>query len=164
MREIDGDKYIELIEKYFPALTLYARKWTAEDAEDIVQEVFLKMLKSFRHRSLPENPAGWLFQTVRTTAIDLWRKRTARERFTENFLRVVPMEFEERSEDRLDAEVIARRLDNLNDESRQIVVMHLWASLSFEEIADAVGTSKTTAFRKYEKALDLLRGEQRNDD
>lgn len=164
MREIDGDKYTELVGKYFPALTLYARKWSAENAEDIVQEVFLKMLKSFQHRLLPENPAGWLFQTVRTTAIDLWRKRTARERFTENFSHVVPAEFEECPENRLDAKEMARRLDHLNDESRQIVVMHLWASLSFEEIAEAVGTSKTTVFRKYEKALDFLRGEHWHDD
>ncbi len=161
---MDGDKYIELVEKYFPALTLYARKWTAENAEDVVQETFLKMLKSFHRRSMPENPAGWLFQTVRTTAIDLWRKRTARERFTENFSRMIPLEFEERPENCLDAREMARRLDDLNDESRQIVVMHLWAALSFEEIAEMTGISKTSVFRKYEKALDLLRGGLRNDD
>lgn len=164
MLEMDGDRYIELVGKYFPALTLYARKWTGENAEDIVQDVFLKMLKSFRNRELPENPAKWLFQAVRTTAIDHWRKRVARERFTEQFSLSVSQAFEDNSDNRLDAEEMTRRLDNLSDENRQIVVMHLWACLSFEEIAEAVGSSKTTVFRKYEQSLDLLRGEQHHDD
>ena len=40
---------------------------------------------------------------------------------------------------------------------REIVVLHLWSGLSFEEIAPLVGVSSSTAHRRYHAALESMR-------
>jgi RNA polymerase sigma-70 factor (ECF subfamily) len=37
------------------------------------------------------------------------------------------------------------------------MVAHLWGGLTFEQIADTVGGSASTAYRRYAAGLDLLR-------
>ena len=35
--------------------------------------------------------------------------------------------------------------------------MHVWGGLTFEQIADAVGSSAATCYRRYAAGLDVLR-------
>src|SRR3982750_149043 len=61
-----------------PALLLFARRWTncRADAEDIVQEAFVKF---WRKQHSIEN-RGLLYATVRSVALDLLRRDTRRAR------------------------------------------------------------------------------------
>jgi len=46
------------------------QKFVIESAEDIVQETFAEATESWTRRGVPENPAGWLYQTCRNKSIN----------------------------------------------------------------------------------------------
>ena len=48
-------------------------------------------------------------------------------------------------------------LSDLPAETREIIVMHVWGGLTFEQIAAAVGSSAATCYRRYAAGLDTLR-------
>jgi DNA-directed RNA polymerase specialized sigma24 family protein len=48
-------------------------------------------------------------------------------------------------------------LDKLDREDREIVTLHIWSDLPFSEIATLLGKPKTTVFRRYGEALEVLR-------
>jgi RNA polymerase sigma-70 factor (ECF subfamily) len=134
-------------------LTLYARQLVDDHAaEDVVQEAFFRLS---REKSAIENPVAWLYRTVRNGAISRQRSDKRREK-REAATRNVPW-FEHDPANRLDAEQVAETLRTLTPELREIVTLHVWGELSFAEIAELLGTSKATAFRRYEEALVTLR-------
>ena len=61
----------------------------------------------------------------------------------------------------LDARQAATALKDLPDELREIIVMHLWGGLTFEQIADVLGSSASTVFRRYGTGLARLREQLR---
>ena len=48
-------------------------------AEEVVQEALLKALQKWPYSGIPDNPAGWLFQVARNTALDAVRHRQVRD-------------------------------------------------------------------------------------
>src|SRR5213082_1107437 len=67
-----------------PGLLLFARQWTrsAADAEDVVQEAFVK----FWRRNHDVTNRGLLYATVRSVALDLLRRDSRRARREANAL------------------------------------------------------------------------------
>ena len=59
--------------------------------------------------------------------------------------------------ERLDAQAVTERLSDLPLDEREIIVARIWGGLSFEEIAELVGVSTSTAFRRYQSGLQTLR-------
>ena len=52
---------------------------------------------------------------------------------------------------------ISRLLQSLPDDQREVLVLHLWADLSFREIADQLDISANTAASRYRYGLEKLR-------
>jgi RNA polymerase sigma-70 factor (ECF subfamily) len=61
------------------------------------------------------------------------------------------------AEDTLHADDLARLLAALALELREVLVARIWGGLTFEEIADLIGSSLPTAHRRYQAALTELR-------
>ena len=57
----------------------------------------------------------------------------------------------------LDARAGRLALADLPAETREIIVMHVWGSLTFEQIAQAVESSAATCYRRYAEGLEKLR-------
>ena len=139
-----------------PGLLLFARQWvqSAADAEDIVQEAFIKF---WRRNHKIENRA-LLYAAVRSIALDFIRRdsRRARREATavgENNEFVEPeFEFEDDTQ-----RALAEAIDILPCEQREVLVMKIWNELTFAEIASALGISQNTAASRYRYALAALR-------
>jgi RNA polymerase sigma factor (sigma-70 family) len=142
----------ELIASHAAALTLFARQW-CDSPEDAVQDAFCKLV---RLSTPPADAVAWLFQVVRTTAIDLGRstrRRAKREAATarpEHW-------FAEHEVDGLDAESAVAALESLPAELREIIVGRLWGGMTLEQLAEVAGCSVTTAHRRYETGIQTLR-------
>jgi len=74
---MDPDLLANLLDQHATALELYARQW-CDVPEDVVQDAFLKLAAQ---RSLPDNPAAWLFRVVRNGAIDAGQAARRRKRY-----------------------------------------------------------------------------------
>jgi RNA polymerase sigma-70 factor (ECF subfamily) len=151
------DDLCRWIEKHGAALILYAKQWNADDAEDVVQETFLRLVRRAQWEGKPENPAAWLFTAVRNEAIDRLRKAKRRKRHEQRVAAERPIWLETPPDSSLRADELMQFLDTLPMEQREIVIARIWGGLTFDEIAALTGDSRTTVHRRYGEALKTLR-------
>jgi RNA polymerase sigma factor (sigma-70 family) len=149
---IEPETLGRLFDAHASALVLFARSWCDRAAaEDAVQEAFVKLAAQ---RIAPDQPAAWLYRVVRNAAIgasrSFWRRKK-REAVAS-----APEAVFASADERIDAREAARLLEDLDPESRAVVVARIWGGLTFEEIARAQGLSLTTAHRRYRDALARL--------
>jgi RNA polymerase sigma factor (sigma-70 family) len=144
------------LDQHGAALVLFARQFAGSrsDAEDVVQEAFVRF---WRSRGRVAEPVGYLYACVRNCALD-WqrgRRRTSRREEAsarpEETLFEAPLEQEERRA------AIEASLTRLPDEQREVLVLKIWGGLSFAQIAAALDISTNTAASRYRYALAKLR-------
>ena len=143
------------------------------DAEDIVQEVFYRLVEANRLLMPIEHITGWLFQVARNRITDLFRKKEP-----ENFSEI---EFEDEDglhfEDLLPSpeagpegeyarhrllEELQRALSELPPEQRKVFVAHEFEGRSFKELAETTGVSMNTLLSRKRYAVLHLRKRLQN--
>jgi RNA polymerase sigma-70 factor (ECF subfamily) len=145
-------EFARLIDAHAAPLVLCARQWCAEP-EDVVQEAFVKLARQGRP---PVDVVAWLYRVVRNGAIDA--SKMARRRQRRELAAARPVRwFVEPEVDGLDAETAVAALEQLAPEQREVILARHWGGLSFEQIAEVVGCSASTAFRRYTAGVDDLR-------
>ncbi len=120
-----------------------------ETAEDVTQEVFVKLYLSPPEPTMA-NPRAWLFAVAHNAAIDALRKAGKREEKTEE----VTEDPAEGTVLRMDVE---RAMAHLTAEEREIVTLHLNGDLNFGEIGSIVGLSLPAVYRRYRRGIRTLR-------
>jgi RNA polymerase sigma-70 factor, ECF subfamily len=139
-----------------PGLLLFARQWTrsAADAEDIVQEAFVKFWR--RHHKI--NNRALLYATVRSIALDFIRRDTRRARreatVSSEVDQTIEPQFEWEDETK---SALAAAVGCLPHDQREVLVLKIWNELTFSEIAGALGISQNTAASRYRYALANLK-------
>lgn len=132
---------------------LVVRLGSCEAADDMLQNTFLRAVKSRRRFRTVENPVAYLFQIARNEA--------ARQRRPTEKTLVADELFAFADRDRSvndDAEVIAAALARLASEDRELIELKVYAGLTFREIADVVDRPQATVATRYRRALESLRG------
>jgi RNA polymerase sigma-70 factor (ECF subfamily) len=144
-----------LFDEHAAALALFARSW-CDAPEDVVQDAFVALA---RQDPGPDRPVAWLYRVVRNGAIAASR-RSRRRRRREH--RAADRESApgapcfDATDDRIDAAHASRLLEELDPETREIIIARLWGGLTFEEAARLQGCSVTTAHRRYQAGLSRL--------
>lgn len=155
------DSWKDWFQLYGPKLLLCARQWTRTfaDAEDVVQEAFVRF---WRHqRNLPGEPMALLVTSVRRAAFDLARRdgrRAAREERSaiggeDIAVFETPFDGDERRA------AIEEALTRIPAEQREVLVLKIWAELTFDQIGTELEISPNTAASRYRYALAALRQE-----
>jgi RNA polymerase sigma-70 factor (ECF subfamily) len=134
-------------------------KWllrNEQDAQDVVQEAFLRAFKSFGgfHGS---NGRAWLLTIVRNTSYTLLKKNQAvdltttfdEQLHTSGQESVSPETILERSED---AALIREAMDELPAEFREILTLRHQEDLSYKEIADIAQIPPGTVMSRLARA------------
>jgi RNA polymerase sigma-70 factor (ECF subfamily) len=155
----DDNELQGYVEAAYAPLLLYARQWDDEGAEDAVQTALLKFLREFGtgKKTLPDNPIGWLFKVVRNERNHRFRKEKVRREHNQKYAEMREAWFIPSPETTIDAQAAAENLRKLPMENREVIVAKIWGDLSFEEIAELLGTSRSTAHRRYVEGLNELR-------
>jgi RNA polymerase sigma-70 factor (ECF subfamily) len=129
------------------------------DTRDVMQELFIKVA---RRPALLENlrdERGFLLRLSHNLAIDLIRRRGARER-NRGQLANEPMPIFAASaepDEQIFREKLSEALGELPAEQRAVVHLRLWEHLTFEAIAETLEISPNTAASRYRYGLDKLR-------
>jgi RNA polymerase sigma factor (sigma-70 family) len=149
----------------------FIRKRVADprDVEDILQDVFYKLVEANRLLMPIDHVAGWLFRVARNRIIDLFRKAKT-ESFGDSFVddEGEELHFEELlpSPDAGPDAQYARKvlLDELGSaigelpkDQRDVFVAHELEGRSFEEIAGETGVSINTLLSRKRYAVLRLR-------
>jgi len=152
------DEWSAWIEQHGASMLLLARQSLPRqaDAEDVVQEAFLRF---WRSRDRAQDPAAYLFTCVRHCALDFNRgrvRRHDRERAAARPEQALDY-FSAAPQERERAARIEHALRQLPPPQREILVLKLWSRLSFAQIAAALEISPNTAASRYRYALEKLR-------
>lgn len=152
MPNVDATLIAEMFDRHAAALSLYARQWTSLP-DDCVQEALVELA---RQPIAPDNPPAWLYRVVRNRALNA--SRAARRRTThEQAAAQVRAARSPLKSDPAASAGLNDSLATLDATAREIVVLRVWGALSWQEIADVVGGSKSSAQRHYVQALEQLR-------
>jgi RNA polymerase sigma factor (sigma-70 family) len=143
----------QLFERHAAALELYARQF-CDCPEDVVQAAFIEFA---RQSELPRDAVSWLYRVVRNKALSAARAGRRRKAHEQEASADRRFWFTAMPGDALDAESAKRALENLDQDEREIVVARIWGQLTFQQIAELIGTTDSTAFRRYESALEKIR-------
>jgi RNA polymerase sigma factor (sigma-70 family) len=140
------------------------------DAEDILQDVFYRLLEANRLLMPIEHVTGWLFRVARNRITDLFRKKTP-ELFSDTAVtdeegQLLQIEDLLPSPDagpealyfrNLLLDELELALDELPDEQREVFVAHELEGRSFKEISAETGVSVNTLLSRKRYAVLHLR-------
>src|ERR1700740_853170 len=132
-----------------------------QDAQDIVQEAYLRAFKSFGgfHGS---NGRAWLLTIVRNTAYTLLKKNRVGDLTTPFDEEIHASDDESLSpatilEHAEDADLVREAMDKLPADFREILVLRHLEGLSYNEIADIAQLAPGTVMSRLSRARDRLK-------
>ena len=152
----------ELYTLYFPRVYRYilARTGNQYDAEDLTEEVFMRVLEAIERFQWREAPfSAWLFRIAHNAVISQRRKETARGRsapLTEG-LAVNTAGPEELVETRMALNEIMAAAQKLPDAQRQVISLRFAAGLSVAETARVMDKGQGNVKVIQHKAIAKLR-------
>ena len=152
----------ELYNLYFPRVYRYilARTGNPYDAEDLAEEVFLRMLDAIGRFEWREAPfSAWVFRIAHNAVISQRRRDGARGRSTSlsEAMPVGSMGPEEMVENRLALNDIMRAAQSLPEAQRQVISLRFAAGLSVAETARSMGKGEGNVKVIQHKAIAKLR-------
>jgi RNA polymerase sigma-70 factor, ECF subfamily len=150
-RSMRVDEVQALYQQHGPGLLLYGCSLLGRKhaAEDVLQQVFMKLLEQ---NTTPEEPKPYLFRAVHNAALNLMRNEHKQVELAD----IEPW-FEAPQPDHAARATLTVELMRVPEEQRQVLVLHVWGGLSFEEIGSVLDISANTAASRYRYAMQKLR-------
>jgi len=152
----------ELYSLYFPRVYRYilARMGNPYDAEDLTEEVFLRVLDAIERFQWREAPfSAWLFRIAHNAVISQRRKEGARGR-SSPLSEALPVDSqgpEEMVANRLALNEIMKAAETLPDAQRRVISLRFAAGLTVAETARAMGKGEGNVKVIQHKAIAKLR-------
>ncbi len=132
------------------------RTGSAEDARDVVQEVFLRLARSRGRLAAVGEPRAWLLSLAHHVSVDLVRGRRRREAGSlEDVPFLVALEGDPARE--VEARRASTLLADLPGDQREAVWLKLFEDCTFAEIARITGVPTFTAASRYRLGVEKLR-------
>jgi RNA polymerase sigma factor (sigma-70 family) len=145
-----------LFDRYQTPLYNFYTKMTQDRAlsEDLVQDVFLRILR-YRQTYRPGTPfRAWIYQIARNARVDAIRKVKPE----------APMLAEpaapaaaDAAQQKQEAQLLQRALMQLPEDKREILILSRYQELKYEEIARLMGCEVGTVKVRVHRALQQLR-------
>jgi RNA polymerase sigma-70 factor (ECF subfamily) len=160
----DACAFEHLVKRHYMAVYRVSYKWCGvkEDAEDIAQEVFVKLARKLKYFNQKSTFKTWLYRITVNAAADFTRKRSTKRIYERAFVLVqettnpAPLADEHPAAARL-----YKELDKLPEKQKTAVLLVLGEGLSHREAARALNCREATvswrifqARKKLRKSLD----------
>jgi RNA polymerase sigma-70 factor (ECF subfamily) len=152
-----GETLGVLFDRYHTPLYNFYSKLTGDRvlSEDLVQEVFLRILK-YRQSYQPGTPfRAWIYQIARNARVDHYRKTPRHITFEPEMAPpVMPKDSAQHSQE---TELLHRALMQMPEEKREILILSRFQELKYEEIARLLGCELGTVKTRIHRAIQELR-------
>mgnify|MGYP002134198665 CR=1 FL=1 len=135
-------------------------------AEDLFQEVFIKIIQTIRKGNYTEEGKflPWASRIARNLCMDYFRKQKATALKTMDVASPAAKNYAYQDlntlqilEQMQSAEIVHALIEQLPNEQKQVIQMRFYEDLSFKEIAEQTGCSINTALGRMRYALINLR-------
>ena len=161
----EGDEraFGQVFKQYFSSLCYFANKYVfdAQEAEDIVEEVFEKLWNSNHQISCSEHLRSYLYMVTKRTCMDHLSKNIHAKERQLNFAMKVGDQEPDFIYEMIRAEVLREiylEIKSLPEQCSRIVSMSYIDGLRNEEIAEKLGLSVQTVKNQKTRGVSILRG------
>lgn len=153
-----------LFERHHRALFRYfvAMKRDREAADDLVQDVFFRMLRYRQTYDASQPFTAWMYQIARNAGVDMARKHRGEvvdiDEYVERrpeFASVAPNP-EQAASHRQDLTLLRRALDLLPSDKREVLVLSRFQGMKYEDIATVLGCEPATVKVRVYRAVRAL--------
>lgn len=153
--------FADLVREMERPLLYFARQLVGDDqqAQDIVQEVWIRALRSIRRLREPRQLRSWLYQQARSLVVDSQRQQYSRAARELNYAAEQPL-VEDPSESVFSAEdtaAVHAGLQQLDLLHREVLVLHFLEELTIAEMAVIVDCPEGTIKSRMHHAKRALR-------
>ncbi|PYZ92095.1 RNA polymerase sigma factor SigX [Salipaludibacillus keqinensis] len=138
-----------------------------EVAEELVQEVYIKVLDSFDTFEGKSTEKTWLYSVAKHVAIDWIRKQTRKKRKAEGKeYEWSEREFEVEDKNPLPEEIVIQKdevqqiykmLEKCSEDQQQVVLLRYVQALSISETADILGWTESKVKTTQHRAIKMLK-------
>ncbi len=161
-KDSDAGAIAEIFEHYYAKIYrgLYYRVRTAQDAEDLTSEVFMKVVRSIQRQS--GNFEAWLHMIAKNTLTDYYRRKASRKEYSadEKELEAVP-DNTQRAGSCFTQEELKTAINKLTGEQQEVIVLRFIEGHDNEETAritgKSVGAVKALQFRGLAALKEILK-------
>ena len=151
-----------LFDRHHRALFDYFIRMTSNRmiADDLVQDVFFRMLKyrtTFRGEG---HFKAWMFHIARNARVDYYRQHPAEPILAEEQMAEVEggSPFPSRQlEEKQQAEILERALGQLTPEKREVLILSRYHDMKYDEISALIGCEVNTVKTRVHRAMKDLR-------
>lgn len=156
------EAFNQVFSRYYDRIYATALQYCKVDtlAEDVAQQVFLKLWEKREMLPSVKNPEGWLFTIARNQVLDILRQQVMNQRYTE-YIKEIFLEEEASPEqlmiNRQKKELLKRSLSQLSPKQQEVYRLNREQGLTYEEIARELGIGKATVKEHMGNALHRIR-------
>jgi RNA polymerase sigma factor (sigma-70 family) len=157
VRDGAGETLGVLFDRYQAPLFNFYSKMTGDRilSEDLVQEVFLRIL-TYRQSYTPGMPfRSWMYQIARNARLDHFRKQRPETSWSAEMEPRVPAG--DPAQKKQEAALLHRALMQLPEEKREVLVLSRFQELKHDEIARLVGCDVGAVKVRVHRALQELK-------
>lgn len=153
----DYVSYNQLFERYYACLCQYAYSLLMDknDAEDVVQELFLTLWKNRERIEIKENVSGYLYRATKHLALNHLRSKMHFNNLSES---QDQLSYED---NRVESEefriALYACIDRLPDRSREVLLLHRIKGMKQKEISERFEISVKTIKNQIWSSLQKLR-------
>jgi len=140
---------------------LAVRLGSRADADDVLQETFVRLARDRQKLAVVENLVAYMFAIARNEATRLIERRVREGRRRTEFssLALIPEGDRADQQDQENTERVAALLERLDLPLREIVELKIFAAMTFREISELTGLPQGTVATRYRSALEKMRGQ-----
>lgn len=149
---------------YYPRMIRFARAYVVfdDDAENIVQDVFLLLWEKREVLDLNVSLVPYLFTLVKNKCLDFIRHKTVSDEYAKEFqakqLALEQLNYTFSSEEDIE-QIVATAMNKLPERCREIFIKSRVEGKKYKEIADELNISVNTVENQISIALKRLRVE-----
>jgi RNA polymerase sigma factor (sigma-70 family) len=149
----------ELIRLWEERLFYYIRRLvhSEEDAWDVLQQTWVRVLKGLRTLRDPARLPVWLYQVARAAALSHWRGHYRVQSRREPDYALAELPANETVDPLEDAEVIHRALNRISVAHREVLTLHFLEEFSVDQMAEILGIAEGTVKSRLFHARRALR-------
>ncbi|NMA85942.1 MAG: sigma-70 family RNA polymerase sigma factor [Tissierellia bacterium] len=151
------EAYIELVELYGNKLlrTLYLMTRDEKEAEDIVQETFIRVFKYIDSFKGDSSLYTWVYRISQNIAKDKLVSQTITIPYED--IEISSENIEEILVDKINREILKKELNELNFIYKQVIILFYYEDLSIKEISQILEEKEGTIKSRLSRGRNLLK-------
>lgn len=168
------DFFAHLMNRYEDKLSKYIKRisnFSTEEAEDVLQNVFIKVYKNLNDFDVDLKFSSWIYRITHNETISAHRKKTRRPESIpgeENDIALENLVSEMDIEKEIDTKIINKRIykifDELDDKYKDVLILNYFEEKSYKEISDILKKPMGTVAALINRAKREFRKELEKND